>query len=254
MRRKFWTGVVLVMAAVASPAIADEGTTEAPASPWQGALGFAYLATGGNSDTQTFGLDFKMEREPTPWGVEIVALFNRADEDSVKTAERYYAGVRVKRALSDRFDLFAGVSGEKDVFAGIDPRYLVEAGVVYKALVGPTHLLSFDLGVTWTDETRVMTLDDGSEVETGVDYVGAVAGLAYEWKISETASLYERLVYYPNFDESGDWRLTSDTGLQASVNSWLAVKLGYEVRYRNEPIGDNDDTDTTTKVSLVASF
>lgn len=255
MRGTIWGVVVLMVLSLAVTAAAEEGGgEEAPPSPWASSLGLAYLATSGNSDTTTFGLDFKMERAPTPWGVEIIAVFTRADESSVKTAERYYVGIRGKRALSERLELFAGVRGEKDVFAGIDPRYLVEGGVIFRALVGPKHLLSFDLGATWTDETQVMTLEDGTEVETGIDYLGAVAGLSYEWKISDTASFVERLVYYPNFDNSDDWRITSDTSLTAAVNSWLAVKLGYELRFRNEPIGDNDDTDATTKVSLVARF
>ncbi len=246
--------ITLLLLGSTLPLAAADETVEDAASPWTGSLGLAYLATSGNSDTTTFGLDFKMERAPTPWGLEVIAAFNRADEDSVKTAERYLVGVRAKRSLSERFDLFAGVSGERDVFAGIDPRYVVEAGVLYRALRGPTHLLSFDLGATWTDETQVQTLPDGAEVETGVDYLGAVAGLAYEWKISDAASFVQRLIFYPNFDDSDDWRLSSNTGLSAAVNSWLAVKLDYGLRYRSRPIGDNDTTDTTTKVSLVASF
>jgi putative salt-induced outer membrane protein YdiY len=96
------------------------------------------------------------------------------------------------------------------------------------------------------------------------DYVGGIAGLNYAWQISETAKLSEALVYLPNFDDSGDWRAVSETALQAAISSKLALKLGYLVRYDNEPAvagvdADGaavyfDDTDTTTTVSVVWSF
>jgi putative salt-induced outer membrane protein YdiY len=235
-----------VLLSVAGAGLAQE-EEEAKKPAWTGNLGLAYLSTSGNSDTETFGLDFKLEREPDPWGLAAEASFNRAEDEGTKTAERYFAAVRGRRALNDRWEYFAGLNGERDRFAGIDLRAIAETGVLYRALDGDKHRLLFDGGLTWTDEDRV-------EPEPDVDSLGGLAGLSYEWKISETASLTQRLVFYPNFDESDDWRLNSDTGLVADITGLLAVKLGYEVRYRNRPIGLNDDTDTTTKVSLVVKF
>ncbi len=243
--RRF-VGVTAVLSALVAVSASAQDAEEAT-SPWSGNLGLAYVATSGNSDTQTFGIDFKLERLPEPWGLAVTGLFNRAKEGDVTTAERYAAGVRGKRAVSERWQLFVGLSGEKDEFAGYELLAVGELGVTYNVLLGPTHLLSFDAGLTYTDENRLAP-------EPDVDYFGGVAGLAYEWKISETASLTERLLWYPNFDTSSDWRLTSDTSVTASLTSALALRLGYELRYRNEPIGDSSSTDSTTKVSLVVSF
>ncbi len=237
-------GLILGLGAGWAAAQEDE-TAEEPA--WKGSLGLSYLATSGNSDTQTFGLDFKAERRPEPWGLEVIGAFNRGEENRILTAERYYLSGRGKRALGERWEYFAGLSGEQDEFAGFTLRALIETGLVYKVRLGPTHKLSVDGGLAWTDENRV-------EPEPDVDFLGGVAGVAYEWTISETASLTQRLVYYPNFDDTSDWRLTSDTAVQAAISSRFAVKFGYELRYRNQPIGDSDDTDTTTKASLVWSF
>jgi putative salt-induced outer membrane protein YdiY len=239
-------GLALVLGA--APVLAhEEESEEQPEPTWKSNIGLSYVATSGNSDTNTLGFDLLVERKPEPWGLEFLANFNRAEDSGDLTAERYFASGRAKRTLSERWEFFAGLSGEKDQFAGFDLRAVVESGVTYHALLGPKHLLSFDGGLTWTDEDRIAPAED-------VSYFGGVAGLKYEWKISDTASLYERLLFYPNFDDSADWRLSSDTGLQVSMTSLLAVKLGYEVRYRNEPIDDLDSTDTTTKASLVFTF
>jgi putative salt-induced outer membrane protein len=236
-------GIIMILAS--APLVAQEEEQKEP--NWKSKIGLSYLATTGNSETSTLGLDFTFERRPTPWGFEITGSANRAEDDEVLTAERYFLSGRAKRKLSDRLDLFAGVSGEQDQFALLDLRTLVEAGVVYTALTGPKHLLSLDGGLTYTDEDRI-------ESEPDASFAGAVGGLSYEFKINDTTTLTQRLLYYPNFEESADWRVNSDTGLQVAMSSLLAIKLSYELRYRNQPIGDAEDTDTTGKVSLVVNF
>jgi putative salt-induced outer membrane protein len=239
--------VLLLVVLAAAAAFADEGGAP-PAEPlWKGSLGLAYLATSGNSDTQTFGLDFNMTRRPDPWGIELKAAFNRASDSGNTTAERYLAAVRGSRAFNERWQAFAGLSGEKDTFSGYDLLAVVETGVTYNALLGPVHTLSFDLGLTYTDENRVAPAPN-------VNYMGAIVGLGYAWKLSDTASFTERLDFFPNFKESNDWRLSSATALQAALNKRLAVKIGFEVRYRNQPIDDLKGTDTTSTVSLVVNL
>jgi putative salt-induced outer membrane protein YdiY len=51
-----------------------------------------------------------------------------------------------------------------------------------------------------------------------------------------------------------NWRADSLSAVTAALNKRLAPRFSFEIRYRNEPIGDAEDTDTTTKVSLVWSF
>ena len=251
MRTTVLAGLIVMLAA--APVLAhDPEQEEEDKGPWESALGLSYVDTSGNSETTAFGLDFKATRKPEPWGLEFTALFNRASDDGVKTAERYFVGGRVSRKLSDRWEAFAGVSGEKDEFAGFDLRLLGELGVTYHALLGPKHLLSFDAGLTYTDEDRI-------DPEPDASWWGAVLGLAYEWKITDSTSFTERLLYYPNFDDSSDWRIWSDTGVTTSISSFLALRFGYEYRYRNEPLvlSDGsvaDSTDTTTRFSVVLNF
>ncbi len=227
---------------------APEPPEQEPASEplWASQVGLSYLATTGNTETETVGLDFQAIRRPTPWGLEVTGLFNRAEEDSVKTAERYYASLRGTRSLAKRWDAFTGLSIEQDEFAGIDRRSILEVGAVYKAMLGPRHLMNLDFALNWTDEKRLPPEIDES-------WLGGLAGLNYVFAISETASLSQGLRYFANFDETSDWRADSLTSVTANLNERLALRFSYEVRYRNEPIGMNEDTDTTTKVSLVWS-
>lgn len=219
---------------------------DAPAKPWKGSLGLSYLSTSGNSSTQSFGAEFGLTRIPDPWGLEVSAKLLRAEDSGTLKAERYQAGIRGTRALDERWQAFVGASALKDKFAGIDLRGVLEAGMTYKFLLGPVHMLSFDMGLTWTSQNPT--------AGKTYSYVGGLGGVNYAWNISTTSALTEAFKFYPNFDTTSGWRLTSETALKASLSELLALKLGYEFRYDNRPEPGFRKTDTATTVSLVATF
>jgi len=238
------------------PAIAEEGEEEAPPEPnWTNELGLSYVGTSGNTDTSSLGLDYKGNRKPTPWGLDLLAMFTRAEDGGVVTAEQYFVGARGLRQLNDRWSIFAGLSWARDPFSGFDNRYIAEAGAEFLAVKTEKHTLSFDAGLTWTSEDQLLNDDVAMEEFTQtVDWFGGVLGLKWDWAFSKSASLSQRVLYYPNFDDTADWRLGSDTAVTASLTKLLALQFSYLVRYRNEPIADNEKTDTTTKASVVLNF
>jgi putative salt-induced outer membrane protein len=240
------TGLILTLGVF--PLLAHEVEEEPEPEPiWAGSLGLAWLATSGNTDTSTLGLDFALDRKPEPWGLELAARGNRAEDGGVTTAENYLVTARAVRKLSTRWEAFGGLAWAKDPFAGFDSQTVASAGATYLAVESKRHLLNFDMGLAYTWEDRVPPEED-------VNFAGGLLGLSWEWTLSKNSKLVERLVILPNFDDSSDWRLNSMTALESSINSWLALRLGFEIRYRNQPIGDADDTDTTSTASVVFTF
>jgi len=256
-RRNIALIALLVVPLLVTPALAQEESEEAAPEPlWTNALGLSYVGTSGNTDTSSLGLDFKSERRPAPWGVNFFAMFTRAEDNSVVTAEQYLVGGRGIRQLNDRWSLFAGLSWAKDTFSGFDSRIIGEAGAEYLIVKTEKHTLSVDAGLTWTTEDQIRTAEVAPfEYTESVDWFGSIAGLTWDWAFSKNASLAQRLLYYPNFDEGSDWRLASDTAVTAALTDLMALQFSYLIRYRNQPIDDTyDDTDTTTKVSVVFNF
>ena len=239
MRPKTWiAGLTATLAGVAFVHAAEP--------PTKLSLGLSYLATSGNSSSQTAGLDFLFKHAFDPWGLEVSANFLRADQEGRLTAKKLAVGVRGTRALSTDLDAFVMGSYLQDPFAGLDPRLLAAGGVTYKFLKGPEHELAFDVGLTWTKDDLV---GDGSN-----SYAGALASARYGWNISKTAKLTEDLSFFPSFKQTSDWRVESKTGLQASISAATALKLTYGARYANRPVAGFGKTDTQTAVSLVINF
>ena len=255
MRR--WLPVLILSLFVGvTPTLAQEAAEEEENEPtWKGSLGLSWVATSGNTDTSSIGLDFGLERKPEPWGLTLIVKGNRADDQGTRTAENYLFSGRAVRKLSSRWDAFGGLAWAKDPFAGFDSQIIASVGATYLAVESERHLLSFDLGLTYTWEDQISPVAPAPTILTNsIDFAGGLLGLKWDWTLSDNAKFLQRLVLLPNFDETSDWRLNSTTALEAAVNSWLALRLGLDVRYRNEPIGDAKSTDTTSTASVVFNF
>ncbi len=237
-----WRTVSVALAA----ALLCASLTAAADNPNKLSLGLSYLATTGNSSSQTGGLDLQYKHSFDPWGLEVDANYLRAAERGVVTAKKLFFGVRGTRALDADFSLFLSASALQDTFAGLDPRVLVAGGVTYAFLKGPEHELAFDAGLTWTRDTLV---GDGS-----TSYVGGIAAARYGWNITKTSKFTENFAFYPSFKQGSDWRIESTTGLQAAVSSTVALKLTYAFRYANRPVAGFRKTDTQTTASLVVNL
>jgi putative salt-induced outer membrane protein len=229
------------------PAMAQETEEEEKEPAWKGSLGLSWVATSGNTDTSSAGVDFVIERKPEPWGLSFAARGNKAQDSGDTTAENYFAVGRAVRTLGKRWEAFGGLQWSKDPFAGFDSQTVVSVGGTFLAVESDRHHLAFDMGLAYTWEDQISPVDE-------IAYGGGIFGLAWEWKLGESSKLIERLMYYPNFDNSTDWRATSVTAIEAAINSWLALRFGYDLRYRNEPIGDADNIDTTSTASVVFNF
>ncbi len=55
-------------------------------------------------------------------------------------------------------------------------------------------------------------------------------------------------------ERTSDWRVSYASALQAALNAVLALKLSYEINYRNEPVPGFTRADTVTAASIVATF
>lgn len=251
------TALALLLALIVAPALpllaqeegaAVEAAEEPPPPPepdWAFELGLSYLATTGNSETSSGGVKALWTKDWDPWSLEAKGFFLRAEDEDEVTAERYGASLTGARSLTETLDLTAGWSGEHDRFSGIDIRHVLSAGIDWKMVDSDSWTLSSLASLTYTTE------DFEDETLPSEDYLGALAGLDSKWTFSENANLKAKAVYFPNFDESEDYRMEGEIALTANLTNLFALQLAYEVRYDNRPASDFEKTDTATTASLV---
>src|SRR5438132_788240 len=130
------------------------GQTPPPEPPpaWDVQIGASFVGTSGNSETTSTGGDVLMHRRWTVWQVESAASALRTSDHDVVTAERYLGAVRGQRRLSAVAALSSGLKLERDRFAGIDARSILDAGVKWALVRRPAWTLDGITAAAWNHE------------------------------------------------------------------------------------------------------
>jgi putative salt-induced outer membrane protein len=221
---------------------------EAPKPPplWSGKAEASYVATSGNSDTQTIGAAGEVEYQPLPWSGKAKIEFIRAEADGQVNARSFAALLRGARKLTARLETYALGAYVENTFAGIDHRVAGEGGLAYLLLAPEPHTLKIESGIGYTKENR--TNGDDRSFATGR------VGILYKWKFSKTAEFSEEASFTESFKDSKDWRFANAASVSASMTTVLSVKVSYVLQRLNEPVPGKKKTDTITSAALVAKF
>ena len=206
-------------------------------------ISFGYVGTSGNTDTDTFNLEFLMALTSDQWlhNVKFQALGSQ--ENSQAKAERYYLEDKSDYNLDGDQYLFAKGSYTDDRFSGFD--YQAAASVGYGR-----YLLKND---TWEVQGYGGAgARRNAESEDGTYNEGIITlGEKVSWAISDNAKLTH------SFNtEIGSKRTVSifEMGVEANIIGNIATKVAFQARNNSKvPVG-RKKTDTLMSVSLVYSF
>lgn len=230
-----------------SPAAPQPVPPPKPAPTWDLKLGLSYLATAGNTDNSSTGLDASFHREWDVWSLEANAAAVRASRNEVETAENASSQVRGRRKIVDGLEATAGLRGETNRFAGVDLRTIADTSLSWSAVSTPTWRLRTLYGLSWTrEEPR-----GERPVRTSL---GGLLQLQNTVKISEGSELNGQVTAYPDMEDTEDYRINANVALQAELNRHLCLRLGYDIKYDNEPIRGFERTDTTSTAALVVQL
>ncbi len=199
-----------------------------PSKPWNSSLGAGLAITSGNSDTQNINLSFATAWDPkTVHLFKADALYLRGEAKDEKQVDKATATGRYERTVSDRTFWFGELLYLRDPFKAIT--YLISpiAGAGYHIIKTDTRKLSVDGGVGAAIE---------SNRHLGSDTSGAVkTGESFEWAISPTSKLTQRLNGLWKADDFDDALYHFDAGIATTVAARAELKLSYVYDYKNKP-------------------
>jgi len=240
MRVLLGTLMILMITLSTVNVLAEEKT-------WKDEAELSFVDASGNTKVTTLAAKNALkvaftERVTGTWKLQ--ALYGKTDGE--KTAENYMTELRGDYAQTARLYYLATVGWLQDKFAGTDSRYTIGLGSGYKFLDGPKHFLAAEAGLTYT-------MDDYTD-GTSENYPGGRLFGQYDYAFSEKTKFTQTLEYLPDFKDSENWLLNSETALIAGLNSVLSMKTGYQVKYDNQPVPGADYTDKILAVTLVVNF
>jgi len=73
-------------------------------------------------------------------------------------------------------------------------------------------------------------------------------------KFSASTSLHEKLVFYPNVTDSGNYRINFDTSAVTVVRKWLSWQLTASNRFLSNPVVGRKKNDILLTTGLRITF
>lgn len=247
-KRLIWSLIVLF--ALTGDLFAERadsaGAEPKPVKAAEGSAEFAYVATSGNSSTETIGLSGELTVRPRPWVVVTKLAFIRQTTDDELQAKSFNWELRGSREFSERLSGFGQYEYLRNLFAGIEHRHGAETGVSCEVIDDGRQHLVLDGALGYAKELRVE-----SETRTSAT---ALAGANYKLKVTSTTDLVNDMRAIQSLDRGPDWRADNQLSVATKINSIFSLKVGHTLRYVNDPVPGFERTDTVTKIALVAKF
>ena len=73
-------------------------------------------------------------------------------------------------------------------------------------------------------------------------------------KFTTTTSLHERLVFFPNMSDGGNYRVNFDTTLVTSIRRWLSWQFTVSDRFLSNPVPGRKKNDALFSTGLRLTF
>lgn len=234
MTIRTWLGAVTALAVLALPAtlVAQQ---EGPSRPWTLETDFGFVNTAGNTATTTLNAGQRASYTTAGWtlGQSFAAVYGRTE--GATSAESYQARLRGDRALSSRLGVYVLGGWDRNRFAGISRRFEEGTGLTFKAIALKRTALTFEAGVAANQQRSTLDQDQ--------NFASGRGALLLKQFLGEKAYFTQMAEVLPNFKESDDLRVNSETALVAPLSSQVAFKAGYVIRYDKAPEPGFETTD-----------
>ncbi|HXV11966.1 MAG TPA: DUF481 domain-containing protein [Burkholderiales bacterium] len=241
--------IPFLVALAFTPCDARAQTMPKPDGEWRGALGAGFTASSGNVDSVTYSINGEAVRQTTIDKLSgyLQAAYGRREEDGVteRTSDLIRTGVKYDRDLNERPFAFGALDFERNKLIDLDLRSVVAAGLGYHVV--KREALTFDVSSgpaynreQYTTETRE----------------------AMEWLFAEesthaltpTVSFKQRLAYYANLKDGGEYRTVFDAGFVLKATDRWNATATFNYRYQSNPPSGVEKDDLLFVVGLQYVF
>ncbi len=227
--------------------LGQEAKKEGLLGPWKSTAEVSYVVTGGNTATSAFSLGTSFTRKWTRDTLLFKAyILNSRSTTTVRTAqgtetdfevfeekftrkvaESYLLAGSYDRNISKKLLGQAGVSWDRNRFAGVDDRVMVGTGLGYAWIEKPETRIKTSAGLTYTLRQYVG--------EAMGSFAGFRLSVLAEKKLLESSSLSSSFIFDDNLKRMEDWRFDWTNSLSAAISKSLSLKVSLRTLYANAP-------------------
>ncbi|HZU21750.1 MAG TPA: DUF481 domain-containing protein, partial [Terriglobales bacterium] len=164
---------------------------------------------------------------------------------TLTTASAIHAGLRFDFNLSQKTFAFAFTDFDHDRFQQLDLRNVIGGGLGYHLV--KTAATNFDLfgGGSLNQEYFTTLTRRSGEL---------LAGESLDHKLSSSFSVRERLEFYPNISDIGQYRVVFDLGAIAKVTKIFSWQVDASDRYITNPVNGLKGNDLLFTTGVRVAF
>lgn len=215
-------------AVVAQPAIKPDGQ-------WRAALGLSASYSSGNSDSSNVSLKADALRATADDKVTAYARAQYGRTEGTTSAELLGFGGRYDFNLSQRIYAFGLGDYLRDKPANLEVRLSAAGGLGYKLIDTEAHKFDVFGGLGYSYDRYFETRVVAGAPRSSYGHAEVLLGEESNHRLTETTTFKQKLVVYPNLDETGEYRAEFDVGVAVAINRTMNLTAGVNYRYNSDP-------------------
>ena len=227
---------------------------------WQGGANVGFSVAGGNSETENLALAFNavhptLNDKITLYATSLNTTNNLATPSTV--ANLTTGGFRYDRNLNPKVFAFGAGDFMSNALQYLDLRQVYSGGFGYHAIKSDKTVLDFLGGVNYTHETysNGAPIDNtGAFVSYGKTnrFVALTLGQEWDQKLGKSTALTEIFDFYPDLQQTGEYRYTFNIGTVTKLNKWFGWQNQFgDIYVSNPPTGSkSNDVLFTTGLNI----
>ncbi len=217
---------------------------------WSGGANIGFGLTRGNSQTKNLALSFTAARKTSSDKLGLYANSVYATNDApgavpAVTANTVLGGIRYDRDFAARWFGFVGADFATDALQSLDLRTVLGGGLGFHAIKSDATTLDFLGGINYTRENYT-TLSR--------NFPAATLGEELSHKLTAGTVLTQRLGFFPDLQNTGEYRGRFDLATVTKISKWLGWQNAFGDVYVTNPPAGKKKNDIIFTTGLNVSF
>lgn len=220
---------------------------------WSGFVSFGLANSSGNSKTTSVSTAASATRAAgrNKMALNFAQLY--ATQSTTlpygATANRISGSFRIDRDVNHRLFAFGINAYDYDRFLDLDLRAVVGGGFGYHVWKHRKGYLDVSGGGNYNREK--FSTPQGALIRKSAE---ASIGQEFGYQLLSKLKLFERLSIFPNFSDTGEYRMNFDSTASVPVLKWLEWNVGFNSRYLSNPLPGKRRNDTILTMGIRVSF
>jgi putative salt-induced outer membrane protein len=230
---------------------------------WNGGINLGFAMARGNSETENLAVAFNaihptLNDKVTLYANSVYTKNDAAGAVPSTVANLAQGGIRYDRNIEPRLFVFVGADFSSDALQALNLRSTASLGLGFHAIKNERTTLDVLGGGNFTHESYTSTKDPATlAILTPAfqrNFGALTLGEELTHKISKSTVIAQKLYFYPDLTQTGEYRGTFDLGTVTKINKWLGWQNEFGDIYVTNPPAGKKQNDIIFTTGLNFSF